>query len=254
MNSKTSKLTHVPVLEEDHYIQERLKPDSSNPLYLHLSDLRLGLDKIGPFNEPRVLDYGCGGSPYRSLFNAATYHRADIAGTPEIDFPFNEDSRTSAPSQFYDIVLSTQVLEHVRDVQTYLAECHRLLAPGGRLVLSTHGVFHDHGCPWDFRRWTVDGLRHELTCAGFKVDRLFKLTTGPRAIAQLNQHYHKAMVPREKSVMALAWRLSWSLYAKTRRRLNAFLDREYKQHRVVEASEAGHDFYIAILVEAHRQS
>jgi hypothetical protein len=30
------------------------------------------------------------------------------------------------------------------------------------VVLTTHGLFEDDGCPCDFPRWTADGLRLEL--------------------------------------------------------------------------------------------
>ena len=69
-------------------------------------------------------------------------------------------------------VLSTQVLEHVGDVQGYLREAHRLLRPGGLLFCSTHGAFILHRHPTDYRRWTVDGLRYELEQAGFAVERV----------------------------------------------------------------------------------
>ncbi|HEY7119582.1 MAG TPA: class I SAM-dependent methyltransferase, partial [Tepidisphaeraceae bacterium] len=69
-------------------------------------------------------------------------------------------------------VLSTQVLEHVADVQAYLREAYRLLRPGGVIFCSTHGAFVLHRHPTDFRRWTIDGLRHELEQAGFQVERV----------------------------------------------------------------------------------
>ena len=35
-----------------------------------------------------MLDYGCGGSPYRSLFATDTYHRADLEGSENVDACF----------------------------------------------------------------------------------------------------------------------------------------------------------------------
>jgi SAM-dependent methyltransferase len=71
-----------------------------------------------------------------------------------------------------DAVLSTQVLEHVADVQAYLREAYRVLRPGGLVFCSTHGAFILHRHPTDFRRWTIDGLRYELEQAGFVVERV----------------------------------------------------------------------------------
>jgi len=151
--------------------------------YLHLSDLFLALKATLSGCEGKLLDFGCGGSPYRSLFPGSIYHRADIGSDLEnIDFVIESDGSVGAPSGLYDIVLSTQVLEHVPDANLYLKEAFRVLKPGGRILLSTHGAFFDHGCPYDFHRWTVDGLALELQKAGFKIEKMQKLTLGPRAV------------------------------------------------------------------------
>jgi len=40
-------------------------------------------------------------------------------------------------SETFDLVLSHAVIEHVADASLYLRECHRVLAPGGHVYLST---------------------------------------------------------------------------------------------------------------------
>ena len=42
-------------------------------------------------------------------------------------------------------------------------------APGGELLLSTHGVFIYHADPVDYWRWTCAGLRRQVEAAGFEV-------------------------------------------------------------------------------------
>ena len=93
--------------------------------------------------------------------------------------------RFTAKSAEYDCVLSTQVLEHVEDPQGYLEECHRVLTPGGHLVLTTHGLFEDHACPYDYWRWTADGLKRLVGGVGLEVSSSKKMTTGPRCILYL---------------------------------------------------------------------
>jgi SAM-dependent methyltransferase len=41
------------------------------------------------------------------------------------------------PNERFDVVLSFQVIEHVRDVSAYLSEINRVLRPGGLLVVAT---------------------------------------------------------------------------------------------------------------------
>lgn len=118
----------------------------------------------------RVLDYGSADAPYRGFFPASVeFVTADLSGNAEADLAVDGDGTLPLPSESFDAVISTQVLEHVPDPDVYLAECHRVLRPGGRMLLSTHGMFRYHPDPTDYWRWTADGLRRVVAQAGFEV-------------------------------------------------------------------------------------
>jgi SAM-dependent methyltransferase len=124
-----------------------------------------------PAHTGDVLDYGCATGPYRHLFSGTgRYMGADLAGNPEADLVLNPDGSLPVDDSSFDIVLSTQVLEHVPDPLAYLCECRRALRPGGALVLTTHGIMYYHLDPTDYWRWTGDGLALLLTQAGLRVD------------------------------------------------------------------------------------
>lgn len=119
-----------------------------------------------------VLDFGCAEQPYRALFEPAwTYLGADLPGNPLADLTLQPGEPLDLEDASVDAVLSSQVLEHVVDPAGYLAECHRVLRPGGSLVLSTHGMMALHRDPIDFWRWTSDGLRHAIGDAGLEIQR-----------------------------------------------------------------------------------
>jgi SAM-dependent methyltransferase len=117
-----------------------------------------------------AVDFGCGDQPYRSLFEqcGAEYLGADLGQAAQI--VIRPDGHVDAPNACADLVLSFQVLEHVRDLDTYLSEAKRLLRPGGQLILSTHGTWLYHPHPEDHRRWTRMGLVNELESRGWTVD------------------------------------------------------------------------------------
>jgi SAM-dependent methyltransferase len=109
--------------------------------------------------ELRVLDVGCGFKPYEPIFApfASSYvgvdsgpHSApDLVGTAE-HLPVEDGA--------YDLVLCSQVLEHVDDPAQVVRELSRVTAPGGRVLLSTHGIQAYHPSPQDLWRWTHAGL------------------------------------------------------------------------------------------------
>ena len=138
--------------------------------------LPAGLERLaGELHVPpggRVLDYGCADAPYRRFFDADTdYLAADIPGNPDATLELTGEGTVPLDDASVDAVLSTQVLEHVTDPARYLAECFRVLRPGGRMLLSTHGLMVYHPDPDDYWRWTCAGLRRAVGLAGFEVVR-----------------------------------------------------------------------------------
>ena len=141
------------------------------PLHEMASALTDLLLSVLPREGATVVDLGCGDEPYAQLVRdaGATYIPCDLEGTAIRIVP---GEPVDLPDGKADVVLSSQVLEHVEDVGWYLGECHRLVRPGGALILSTHGTWLYHPHPTDLRRWTRDGLVLDLTEAEFSVEEV----------------------------------------------------------------------------------
>jgi SAM-dependent methyltransferase len=123
-------------------------------------------------SDGRILDYGGAEKPYRRFFPATVeYVEADFPGIPDADLEIRPDGSLPAPDESFDAILSTQVLEHVADPRLYVSEGFRCLRPGGRILLSTHGIMAYHPDPVDYWRWTCAGLKLELSKVGFEIER-----------------------------------------------------------------------------------
>ncbi len=72
---------------------------------------------------------------------------------------FGDGQRLPIMSAGVDTALLLDVLEHLPCPEACLAEIERVLKPGGRLVLQVPFLYPLHDEPYDFRRWTIHGLR-----------------------------------------------------------------------------------------------
>lgn len=215
----------VPWWDRIAYIQHQL-----------IESLRVAIRSLN-LSKEAVLDFGCADQPYRSEIPASVqYDGADLPGNPDATIVLNPDGTLPVPDASYDVVLSTQVLEHVDDPRTYLAECHRVLRPGGRLLLSTHGHMIYHPDPVDFWRWTGPGLRREVERAGLTVSTL----TGVVGLSAIGvQFFQDGLYPRIP-------RRLWPWFTRITQWLIAFLDRRES----ASSKELNAHVYIVIACKA----
>lgn len=140
------------------------------------------------------LDVGCGSRPYESLFLHGTYIGVDVAvsgrpiGMKMPDF-FYDGQALPFKDKSIDGVLCTQVLEHVRNPDMLLSEIHRVLNPGGALILSAPFLLEEHEEPYDFLRFTSFGFHELLMRANFEVISIKKTTGSLETMAQILSVY-----------------------------------------------------------------
>jgi SAM-dependent methyltransferase len=150
-------------------------------------------------SRPRLLDVGCGVRPYEHLFapSVAEYigvdvanPRADLEGTAE-DIP--------VPDGAFELVLCTQTLEHATDPARAVRELRRVVAPGGRVLASTHGVQVYHPNPVDLWRWTHAGLERLFRENGDWSAVTVKPASGTAAcVGMLIAHYADLLAKRAR--------------------------------------------------------
>jgi SAM-dependent methyltransferase len=152
--------------------RRRLHPRLYDTDWLVLRGMREAIERLAQriiTPGKAVLDFGCGAMPYAPVFTSrgAVYRGADLGSGHEVEI--RPDGTISAADRTAELVVSFQVLEHVRDIDTYLREAGRVLVADGQMVLSTHGTWLYHPHPEDHRRWTRPGLIAEIERHGFEV-------------------------------------------------------------------------------------
>lgn len=120
-----------------------------------------------------VVDLGCGQAPYKEyiLKTADRYIGIDWADSlhdtkPDVTADLNK--LLPVESATANTVISISVLEHLSEPQTMLNEAHRLLKPGGKLLLQVPWQWRIHEEPFDFFRYSPHGLKHLCEKAGFQ--------------------------------------------------------------------------------------
>lgn len=96
---------------------------------------------------------------YKPYFpNAYTVtKRKSVPADLHVDLHYREMSKI--PSESYPVILCTGLLEHIPDPQRLLAEFHRILKPGGRLIIGASAIFSFHEAPDNFFHFTPYGFR-----------------------------------------------------------------------------------------------
>jgi len=119
-------------------------------------------------DRPTVLDVGCGERPYVDLFADAFYLGLDVSTEGARPDLIASAMQLPLATGCIDLVFSTQVIEHVCAPQRMVAECARVLRPGGSLVLTGPFYWPLHEEPHDYFRFTCHGFAHLLHSHGFE--------------------------------------------------------------------------------------
>ncbi|MBK6506351.1 MAG: class I SAM-dependent methyltransferase [Ignavibacteria bacterium] len=156
--------------DQPDYVREIISPPLTNAYSYVSNRLRETYESVLPkylaaMKDLRILDYGCGVKPYRYVVEGVCreYIGADIGENANAEIQLQPGELLPFEDESFDVVISSQVLEHVEEFDKYLNECNRVLRKGGLLFLSTHGTWQFHAAPYDFNRWTHLGLKSLLT-------------------------------------------------------------------------------------------
>lgn len=151
----------------------------------------------------RVLDAGAGTGVYRALFSHCEYRTQDFGKEPStvgrytaLDYE-SDITAIPVPDGSFDVILCTEVLEHVPEPIKVLQEFSRILCPGGRLLITAPLGCRLHQEPYHFYGgYTPHWYQKFLPEAGFSLRSLERNNGFFSHFGQEGVHFSNLIDPR----------------------------------------------------------
>lgn len=104
----------------------------------------------------KVLELGCGDKPLR---HDALWHTLDCRWLPQVDIVTSLEYSLPVPSESYDGIYGRYYIEHLswRKIRSHISELHRILRPGGKVILVTANLLEQAKKLIEAKEWS-DGL------------------------------------------------------------------------------------------------
>ncbi len=171
-------------------VSKSFRPGRSNAYYFIRNALYKKIRQYAPQLGGRLLDFGCGSKPYHSLFTEVSeYIGLDYEGqghshaNENVDV-FYDGKKIPFPDESFDSVFSSEVIEHIFNLEEIIPEIRRVMKKGGKILITCPFVWNEHEVPADYARYTHFALKHLMEKNGFDV--LVQDKTGDFVMA-LNQ-------------------------------------------------------------------
>ncbi|HNP98786.1 MAG TPA: class I SAM-dependent methyltransferase, partial [Bacteroidia bacterium] len=143
-----------------------------NPFFFIRRGLCHGIRKNQKYLTGHMLDFGCGRKPYKNLFSVDRYTGVDIEVSghshelSEVDV-YYDGKVLPFPDNTFDSFFCSEVVEHIFNLDSILAEIKRVLKPGAKGLLTVPFAWPEHEVPYDFGRYTSFALPLILKKHGF---------------------------------------------------------------------------------------
>ena len=105
-----------------------------------------------------LLVVGTGKSTYSSLYQSAKSVIYTDINPLSPDVVFADVHDLPFPDNSFDSILSIEVFEHLHNPNIAASELLRVLRPSGTALVSIPFLFHIHGDPFDYQRFSHSGL------------------------------------------------------------------------------------------------
>lgn len=159
-------------------LKKRLNNSWFFPRYIGIVYIEPVMREVKSIARGTMLDLGCGTRRYESIFKEV------VDAYIGLDWPEIEDRalpdvvgdamRIPFKTASVDVVLATELMEHLPAPHDFLMEVARVLRGDGILILSVPFMEPIHEEPRDFYRFTPFSLRLLLEQHGFSIQKIWK--------------------------------------------------------------------------------
>lgn len=182
-------------------VSKDFNPNITHVAYLIRRRLLQSIVKYIPELSGSIMDFGCGSKPYKSLFTVNEYVGVDFQGQGhshenEVIDVFYDGLSLPFENNRFDGIFSSEVFEHVFNLEHMLTEINRVLKPGGKLLVTCPFAICEHEAPNDYGRYTSYGFTDLLKRNGFEIVHFEKVGTASETISQLFISYFYTYVIR----------------------------------------------------------
>jgi len=246
-------------LEEERGLHMDMLRDTGERSDAHVIRYQWACQFIRPGD--RVLDAACGlgygGHVVRSLTRASSVigmdgseYAVDYAnrcyaedqGRGSYVCGFLPEALSGYPDASFDVVISFETLEHVEDPKGLLKEFHRLLTPGGRVIVSVPNDWSDESGedpnPYHLQVYDLDRLRSEVA-SDFDVEAVYVQSAsqakvvGQRFVWERKQRELYPVDPATRHEHSAEWWLMVGMKS-------PFVEAEYKERVFRNVFASGH--------------
>ena len=176
-------------------------PNITYPAYLTRNRLLQNIVAHAPELTGSLMDFGCGSKPYRSLFKVDKYVGDDFEnpGHPhwneQIDV-FYDGQKIPFEDEYFDAVFSTEVFEHIFNLEEILKEINRVMKVSGKILITCPFAICEHEVPNDFARYSSYAIKYIFEKNGFEIIHQEKTGNNVETIFQLWITYvHQHITP-----------------------------------------------------------
>tara|TARA_Y100000590_G_scaffold264800_3_gene297623 strand:- start:332 stop:1138 length:807 start_codon:yes stop_codon:yes gene_type:complete len=180
-NTPINSLIEIPCRIINKLIHTLQIPPNGFGRY-HANNFISSCAKKYDLKNKKLLDVGAGHQPYKAYFKNCIYESCDneeVISDIKYDIAnakhtFNADINKNIPreDEYYDLVLCSEVLEHVYNPLNVISEISRILKKDGILILTVPQSSGEHMLPHNYFNYLKNGVKYLLEKNNFKIESI----------------------------------------------------------------------------------